>query len=98
MVLERTGERDGLVCRDGEGEADGGHHVGHQEDVGHPGLINYQQAAESLKGEKEVGDCEGEEEERGGGGEAVRPADHHQLLVLPLPAGKFQNFYKTFFN
>ena len=52
VVLEGTGQGDGLVCRDGEGQTDGGHHVGHQEDVGQPGLINHQEAAESLEGEK----------------------------------------------
>ena len=61
MVLERTGERDGLVCWDGEGETHGGHHVGHQEDVGQSGVINYQEAAESLEAEKKVGDCERDE-------------------------------------
>ena len=54
MVLERTGEGDGLVCRDGEGKTEGGHHVGHQEDVGHPGLINCQETVESLEGEEKV--------------------------------------------
>ena len=52
VVLERTSEGDGLVCRDGEGHHGRGHHVGDQEDVGQHGLINYQEAAESLQGEK----------------------------------------------
>ena len=58
MVLERAGEGDGLVCRDGEGKTEGGHHVGHQQDVGQPGLINCQEAEESLEGEEKVGDCQ----------------------------------------
>ena len=80
MVLERTGEGDGLVCRYGEGQTHGGHHVGQQEDVGQPGLVNYQEAAESLEGEKQVGDCQRDEEERGGGGEAGRPSYHPHLI------------------